>query len=491
MTTIPVHPEIKKRLDKYNRIEILLDQDEDKIVSEFCKQLPNENDKTFENRKKTFLDTFLNITQDLVTAPVNSVFAQGYKLEYKSDRSVIKKFHENVTRTNEKTTIQKYMKDFVGMYLRSYGSVCTIIDKSNTQFFNREDELENGMPYLTNIRLQDLVSWELDEEGNFKWVVYKKTFAETWENPFQKEQPPGYEVECMYTKYDYIVRKKNGDIINELSYPHGWGFVPVIVQGSFLLKQSDIIGNAAMFQSSNSIINMNNNLNVGNHELYKHGGALLLMHDESIIGSNAKTNEEGDVEVKKHDNDGLLTWGGEEIPAYLLKEIQSQEFMNWALFYKQSAIDNERDLKSVAKKGSSGEQVQESGFAKMIDREPLEANLVSLSEDLEIWNTKVSDMISKIMEAENDSSTEFDKDYDLRSLKQKYEELKLAIDNKIEKVSLTLFKEQYKNIAADVTRNTDALTIIHKEMDDYVPEEESEELDNILKADFKETKKEK
>lgn len=483
-TKIPVHPEVESRLDKYNRITILLDQDEDQITEQFCRRLPNEKDNTFENRKKTFRDTFLNITQDLVTAPVNSVFAQGHKLEYKSDSSVIKEFNENVTRTNEKTPMSKYMKDFTGMYLRSFGSVCTIVDKPRAESNSLQDELVNGMPYLTNINLQDIINWELDEFGNFKWFVYKKTYAPLWEDPFVGEQPGGLELECMYTKNDYIVREKDGDVINNLSYIHNWGFVPVVVQGSFLLTQSDILGNAAMFQSSNSIIKFNNNLNVGNHELDKHGSALLLMHEESITSQNVKTDEEGNVEIKKHDNDGMLPWRGEQIPQYLIKEIKSSEFMDWAMYYQKSAIENERDLKSVAKKGTTGEQVQESGFAKMVDREPLEANLVSLSEDLELWYDKITDMAAKVLIKENDSSIEFDTDYDLRPLNQKYEELEKANKNKIEDVSLTLLKEHWKNIAPDVTRNADVLLVVNKEIDAYEPDEADEELDKIMKENF-------
>jgi len=492
LSSIPIHPEVEKRIKKWERIEILLDQDEEKITENFCRMLPNEDPKSYDIRKETYNETFVNITQDLITAPVNSVFSQGLKIDYKNENSsIVKKMNENVTIGSENITIRRYIKDFVGVAIRGYGSVCTIIDKPKNASESLAVEINDGLPYISNIQLKDIKNWSLDYEGNLNWIVYTKNYLPAWENPFTEKAPISIELECMYTKNEYIVRKAGGKVINELSMVHNYGFVPVVIQGSFLAKQGDILGNAAMFQTSNSIINMNNNLNVGNYELYKHGGALLLMPEDATSGTNLETDEKGNVNLKKHDDNGMLVYGGDIQPDYLLKELKVADFMAWAMAYQRYAIENERDLKSIANKGTSGEIVQESGFAKMVDREPLESNLISLSEDFEAWYQKVTAMRAKLMNVEDDSSIEFDKDYDLRSTKQKYEELKIAIENDVRAVSPTLFREHYKNIAPGEVRDPDILSTINNEIDEYNPDLINDEIAKEIEEQQKESEKEK
>ena len=71
--------------------------------------------------------------------------------------------------------------------------------------------------------------------------------------------------------------------------------------------------------------------------------------------------------------------------------------------------------------------------------------------------------------AENPEKTtfEYDKNFDLRTEKQKYEELELAIRNKIEQVSITATRLKWKDIVKDYSDNEDTEQLMKDEIDVY------------------------
>lgn len=465
---------ITKKLDKWNRVETLLEQDEEKIEKEFSRQFPNESNEAFTARKKYFVETFINITHDLVSAPVNSIFRQAIKAEFEDDNSMLKTFSENVTLGNDKTPYDRYIKDFIGIGLRAYGNVITVIDKPRTNQSNRMDERKEGMPYLSNVRPQDVLDWQM-EQGEMLWFAYQRTHQPEWLDPISTDKPDAETLQYIWTRSELIVLDSEGDKRPDLGFVHGWGFVPIVWQASFLAKPNDLVGNAAMDQTSNMILTMNNLYNLGVHELYKHGGSLLLMPEEAVSATNVSVEKDGTPIVKRQDNNGMFTYEGEQEPKYLVKELAVEEIMNWASFYKKSAVENERDLKSVIKKGMDGGDIQESSIAKVVDREPLEANLVALADDIEVYTDKVFFMVAKIVAQKDDHKLEIDKDFDIRTLMQKWEEIEKARSNGLPKRSPTLYSEMLKNTVGDVTRDVKVQEKALKEIDDTEDLEESEE----------------
>jgi hypothetical protein len=482
VTRIPVHPEITKRKEAWDRIETLLEQDEEKIREEFTRRLPNEKGKAYQQRKKYYLDTFQNLTQDLVSAPVNTVFAQGYNLDYdQKEKSIIGEWVKNCTRSGG-MPIEQFMKDYVGLELRAYGSVCTVVDKPAFVPKNKAEELENGMPYISNLRLQDIITWQKDGRGHLEWIVYKSTSSEFWEDPFNTTQPKTIEYENLLTKTQ-LVKRAIGEK-NVMVFDHNFGFVPIVIQASFKLREEDLLGNAAMFQSSHSIVNYNHNRNVAQYELNKHGGAVLMHPEDSLTGKSLETDNDGNTEIKKFDGSNI-TYAGETPPEYLVKELKVEELMKMAENDKQSAMENERDLKSVAKKGTTGKEIQESGFAKILDRNPLIGNLNALAGDLEEWFKNVTDMIALILNIKNDSMFKLDKDYNMKTLADMYGEYKAAKESDIHKITPTLMKEKLKNIVPKEVEDPKIQEVINTEIDNAVFEEPiDEELDKSLNNDF-------
>ncbi len=485
---IPVNEIIQKKMPKWNRIETLLDQDEDRIKSEFARRLPNEQDAAFALRKESFVETFVNVAQDLVTAPVNSIFRQGIKAEF-APGSLLEEFSKNVTQGGDKVPYTQYLKDFVGVSLRSYGNVFTVIDKPATITTSRKDERENGLPYLSNIRPQDILNSQM-QDGALLWIAYRKTYYDAWENPFAQDVPEPRELQYLLTRNELIVKDEDGSQDIDLSFVHGWGFVPMVHQAAFKTRPTDFLGNATMDQTTNYIITMNNMLNVAIYELQKHGSSLLLMAEDSIGAPNFGEDSQGNGLIKKQDNGGMLIYEGEHVPAYLVKDLEVSTMFDAANYYRQQAYENERDLKSLRQgsKGETGDSVQLSGVAKMVDREPLEANLVGLADDFESYTDKVFCMVARVVKEEKaykNVNFEIDKDFDLRSLQQKFEEITIAQNNKIIKMSPTLHKEMWKNCVGDVTRDELVQKLCNKEIDAANDEDIIEEtLQNLADAEF-------
>jgi hypothetical protein len=457
------------RADKWGRVEDLLENDEDAFKEEpFCIQLPNEDDAAYLKRKEYFPTTFTNPSQDLISAPGDTLFKNGYKLEFEGgDSSMLSSFAENCVQANDKVPFARYLKDYVAVGLRAYGTVFTVINKPRYEAKSREDERESGMPYLVNIRPADVVNYVI-WEGELQWFAYKRHMGEPWLDP-TRESPGEDEVTCIWTRDRFIVIKKNGREDKTRGFDHKWGFVPVVIQGSFLASPDAVLGEWAFDQTSNMLITANNLRHIAVYELLKHGASLLLVNEEAIMAANMTADRKGNTKLKKQDKGGVLPWAGTIPPAYLVKELAVEEAKGLAKEYFDDAVENERDLKSVAKKGTTGEQVAESGFAKMIDREPLEANLCGLAEDLEVYTDKVFTKVKKTLNEEKGGQIGFDREFDLRSFKQKLEEIKESIENKMGQVSPTGLTESFKRLAPEITTNVEKQDVIMKEMEENVP----------------------
>lgn len=464
--------QIVKKLDTWNRTETFLKNDEDEILKKFMVKLPNESDVAFDKRKKYFVQTFINTANDLLTAPVNSIFAQNIKLTFENENSMLKSFSENVTRANDRITFLEWLKTYVALNLRAYGNVITLVTKPKIQAKNREEERFLGLPYLKNIRCQDIVNWQIID-GRFIWFSYKSSYQKPWLNPISEEYPESKLVEYIWTPSELIVRDKDKSIIPELSFVHNYGFVPIIVQASFLCDSDNIIGSAAFDNTANMLVTFNNLIHTAVHELYKHGGALLLRHDESIVAQSRRVDSMGNTEIKKQDNDSTLEWGGENKPEYLVKDLQVERMKEMALFYLQQAILNERDLKSVTKIGETGAIQNQSGISKMVDREPMEASLNSLAVDLEHYTNKVYEMVADMLLVEDDHVFNIDKDFDLKTLSDKYNDIILASKANLNQLAPTLYKEQIKAIVPSLVSDIDKQNQIYEEIDTIEGEEAS------------------
>jgi len=475
--TIPINEEISSRLDTWNRIEALLTRDENYTKNKLCIQFPNESQSAYEERKKYFNRTFVNITQDLVNAPVNTIFRQGLKDEFRQDNTTLEKFHNNVNIGENEISLSDYIQTYVAPSFRSYGNICSLIELPGITVNNRQQQQDLIKPYITNIKLQDIINWQYYND-QLIWFAYKGAYSKLWQDPISEPTPESQGVTILWTLEKVYIIGDNQKIID--SWDNKYGIIPIVMMGTFYISPENRIGNAAMFQSSQSIVIMNNLLNQGVYELFKHGGSLLLMHEDSMLATNLTTDNDGESKIKRLDYNGMLTMSGEVEPKYLVKELKTEDIMEWAMYYKKEAIENERDLRSVANKGVKGKTVQESGFAKVIDREPLETNLIALSNSCELYTKKINKIVNTLTNEKTENIFEFDKDYDMRTLKQKYEDMQIAIKNRVNDISPTLYKELWKNIAPENVKDHETLDKIFEEIESYKDDDFDDENNEII-----------
>lgn len=486
---IPTRSEVSDKHAKWDRIEALLAHDEDKFKEEpFNEKLPNETTVAYDARKVHFATGFINPSVSLVTAAASAIFQQRVKMEFDDgDTSMLATFAENCTMGNDPMPFKRYVKDHVASALRAYGTTFTVVDKPQGEALNRLQERNAGMPYLCNIRPQDVLNYEF-LNGELMWFAYKATHRPLWEDPIDNPgEPESKDVERIWTRTQYVSRDIQDGTIYE-SVDHGWGIVPVVIQATFLPKPTNVLGVSAFEQSSNMLIKFNNCLGVAVYELAKHGNSTLLMPEEAITASNQTTDGDGNTEMKKQDKGTVLTYVGEKPPEYLVKDLEGIEHgMNLARYYLAQAFENERDMRSVSKKSSSGseEMIEQSGLAKLVDRDPIEANLVSLAEDCELYAQKVYDIVATMLRTKNDAVFEFDKDFDLRAFKQKLEEIKMAAEAGMKKMTPTGYKELHKNLVPDITDDSDTQKAMIAEIDDAEVEEDDTFLDKMLEQEEK------
>lgn len=463
---IPLRDELSDKHAKWSRITALMDNDEDAFREDpFCIRWPNESTAAYKARQKYFAAGFINSTMDLISAPGNSLFRNGVNFRFDNGEGLLAQFADNCTLGNDKMPWLRYVEEMFCPQLRAYGTVFTVIDKPRIPVRSRQDERQKGMPYVSILDPENVVNYEIIN-GHLQWFAYKRNYRPVWLDPINEDQPAADDVTCVWTPQDFAVFKGNGELVEDQSFSHNWGFVPVVIQSSFVPKPCTLLGVSAFEQTSNMLITANNQFGVALWEMYKHGSAVLLLHDDAMSALNQSVDDDGNTELKKQDKGTALVWTGEHEPRYLVKELAIDDAMKMGMFYAQAAVENERDLKSVRKQaGSESGAIPQSGIAKLVDREPLEANLISLAIDAESYSDKVFNVVSKLLGQDNDMVMEFDKDFDLRTVEQKFKEIELANKQRIKDVMPTGWAEMWHNIVPDITRDVETQEAMNEEID--------------------------
>jgi len=471
---IPRHPHVEANLDKYKRIKILLEGIEDEYTNDqFMLEFPNESAQTRKTRAGLFKPGFRNITLDLLSAIIDAVFQEPINLQFKDEAGVLAKFSEDVTRGGEQINLLQYAKDFCAMSLRSYGQIWTVLDKPNYLAPSFEDELKNGLPYITNISPASVWNYEIID-GVMQWFAYKVIYKPRWEDPTQ--DPPQVKKEFrIWTRDELIIKDSDTDKIVSRT-PHNFGFVPVIYQSFFLPPEDNtIIGIAPFFTTSNLIIMANNMKSVADMELTKFGNSVLLVNEQAISSMNNEVDELGESHVKLHDTKGWnqYIYHGEIPPQYLTKELNSIDKADTrAEMYFQWAIDNEKTMRSVMKKGATGQDLSESGIAKSFDAMPVLAGLRSTASDLESWCNKVLLMVYRVMnlgdpeKAKDTYTCEFPKTFDIAQTTLSERLKEVGEMYAINYPSETGIKEALKKITPQISTNKDTADMINEEIDE-------------------------
>lgn len=480
--------ELLNKHTKWKRIATLVNDNEADIVDQFCIRLPNESKKAWLERKNHFVFHFVNNVQDLISAQTKAIFRQGVRIDNDdnlnnstknkdSKDSLLQPFLDNVLNGSKKIPFEEYLRTHIADNLKAYGTIFIVIDKPGIDANNLLEEKEINKAYLTIIEPLDVVDFFYDDKDElvfFKYVSEKLLYDE------QTKEHTVKEIFCTWTINEYI-EQDNDKIYKKVD--HGYGLVPVIIKPLYLAKAGKTIGSSSMEQTSRFIITGGTLLHLACYELYKHGSSLLMLHEDARTGANRDIDLEGNTKLKKQDSDSVLEWSGEQIPQYLLKELEVENLLILADKYYKLAEENEKTQKSVSKMGAKGQNVAESGFSKIIERAPIENNLIALASCVEDIARQILNLVAEINSIDNDIIIEFYKDFDVRTITELYKDLELAVKNNLDKVSITAYKTIHKKIIDKQITDVETKQQIMEEIDNYILEEPLDTFDKSIFTD--------
>ncbi len=463
---IPLRYDILRHKEKYDRIRVLLENDESEYTNDtFCLTLPNEPPNAKDIRKKLLKVSFKNITHDLLSATKDAIFHEQIRLAFEGgNKNPLFDWCKDVTMGDKNMSLLQYAADVICYGLRGYGHVWTILDKPDYQANSFQDELKSGAPYIANVWPGNVQNYEI-QNGELQWFAYNCLYTPQWADPLLP-QPTGARPQLrIWTKNNFVVV----DDGKATTFTHNFGFVPVVYQ-SFILPtdEASIIGITPFFTTSNLLIAANNMQSIADMEIYKHGTSVLTMHEESINTLNNEIDGSGGEHTKTQDPTGfnILHWSGVEPPEYLVKDLQAVEKAgDRASYYFGAAIQNERTMQSIFRKR---ETVRESGETKDYDAEPARAALRATAEDLEEWCKKVLIMVSRMFnkpELTDKLICEFPENFILtKDFNTKLDEIAKMATAKYP--SARGWKEKFKSLTPDIAHNQDIREEIDKEIEE-------------------------
>jgi hypothetical protein len=467
MIRIPVNPDIEKRAQKYERTRILFQDDEQTLRDDntytYCFKLPHETQTEYNFRKNIFINGFINPTLELINAPGNVIFREAPKEEIPED-SLTHEFAENVLRSKgNKISLTRWMQDIASPMFRLNGTVFVVMDMPPDITTSLQDQKDRMVyPYINFINPGDVINWEM-EIGEFSWFAYKTCSRLPWTD-FTKAPPRMLKEIHVWDKVNLIIYR-NGQ--QPEVKPHNFGFVPIIYQTSYPDSYNGVIGDCTFFTTAKLIFSAMNFLTCANIEVLKFSASLLLMAQQAVVAENSDIDNEGKITLKKHYDETTLIYGGDKPPQYLTKDLQSIPVArDQYRLYMAEAIENEKSNKSMGNKGVDGTDVMQSGIAKAIDRDPIEANIVSTATDCESLHKKILVMAAQMLEEkEDDISVEYEKKYDIKSFEDKLNNLKTIVTDIKGYPSITGKREMYKSITPGITEDPEIAKTINDEID--------------------------
>jgi len=211
-------------------------------------------------------------------------------------------------------------------------------------------------------------------------------------------------------------------------------------------------------------------------QIYLHANAVGLMPKSGVSPHNVDIDKDGNYSVKTTPDGSWIVYDGTQPPTYLARDLESiplsKEQYN---LYMDRAFDNEKNANSVQTKMTT------SGYHALLIRDPVLANITSTAEDLECIHLKILQYADKMI---NDGlegtkiTVEYDKDYDVKSLAEKMDNIKKAIEMNIP--SPTLYKEIYKEVATNMIGDEKIRDIAYSEIDTNVGKTDESEINRMV-----------
>jgi hypothetical protein len=457
MDTTNLHPELAAVRKVWDRVRILVEEDEAHYSDEgFMLKLPNETVDARKERIESFKRGFVNFSGFLIRGKGDSVY---HKEIQRTDLTTFQtEFEKRADRSGQ--TLEEILHNETAPALSAYGTVFAVIDKPAEKQENLELELKAGLPYLTMLSPFQVIDFEWGEDGELLWFQYSV-------DSFEKRAAPGKKAKketqtVTWTREKYIT-KVGTRAAEEKENP--FKFVPVVIQAQYV-DPNKTIGKSSFFSTSNYIIMGNNLESAANNEVFKNAAATILMHQNDFNEDDVQRerNPESNLKRLKAQADDvknvLLYVDGANKPEYLARDLDLIKLAaDKGTSYFERAIENEKSALSV-----NTISMPQSGVAKGYDFIEVSNTLSSFAAAMERFERQSLRIVARI--GGEDTSTFqviYPKNFDTRSLKEKIEYIKGLIDCGYP-AELGL-KELYKSLTNEITQIEKTQQDIDKQID--------------------------
>jgi hypothetical protein len=416
------HPEVKRLESTWERIRILVEEDEAKYV-DFLTKLPREEEDDYKRRKESYLLGFTNPSQELVTVPGDYILRRS--VDRKTDSADLQAFIAKADRSGQ--SLNDFVRNQASPMLTAYGTVIAVVDKPRVLAASKADERNRAMPYISILGLDQVRTFRWGKDGSLAMFRYWQAAETEADNAFTMPSE-GAGQYVTWTKTEWFLHNEKGELIDYLQ--HGFGVVPVVIQAAFTMDGRRTLGKSTFFSSSRHILMGNKHLSVANYEIEKYG-RILMVHRDDWDEDQVTRQKEADTNLPKMTSKAaeskiMRVSDMANRPAYLVSDIEiidkanEQAWKYFGLAAETESSGREANPLSGQKEGSP-----QSGVAKAYDFQDMNANLYAKAMDLQEFEKSALAVVAIIQRYKGPISVKYPETFDLRGFKEKIEEVSL------------------------------------------------------------------
>ncbi|MCX7702659.1 MAG: hypothetical protein N2234_00950 [Planctomycetota bacterium] len=341
-------------------------------------------------------------------------------------------------RSNDVDTM---MSRYIAPLSQVFGVVFVIVDMPQITADRNSLNGGNGSgirPYIAPILPFDVLDWELDSIGRFRWVKVREKFPSE-RSPFDEHKTQDYNYR-IWTKDKWYLLDKEGDFLNPngpAGENHPVGRVPIVAVYNERSFQSPIFGISALQDIAPCCQKIYNLSSLLDEFLYKQCFSFLAWP--------------GDVDVEQLGTSNVATYDPETkaLPHYITpptdpaKFIESQIEKNIEEIYRLSRI------KYVAVSSQT-----ESGIARSIEFHDTNNILTRKARNLEQAEREIAELFFKWLGEKNDVTIQYPREFSIRAANEEVEEaIKVMSLNLSETLNARIGKRLVRTVLPSLNLN--------------------------------------
>jgi hypothetical protein len=316
-------------------------------------------------------------------------------------------------------SVDSFMAAFVAPMAMVFGTVYVLIDapEVDEELVSSYEETRRGIrPYANLVLPMDLVDWELDHFGEFRWVKIREVIPQQL-SPLGTREKPRYQYRIWTPRAWYLINEDR-EFLNPHGAegePHETGKVPVVVVRNERSFTRQLPGVSALADIAHCCRKIYNLASLLDEFLYKQCFSFLAWPGD------INTEELGASNVATYDP------ATKALPAYISPPTDPAAFI-------ESQIDrNIEEIYRLARIRYEGAhpRVAQSGFAKAIDFHDTDNALARKARSFEQAEREISDLYFRWCQRRNDARIVYPREFSVKAVNDEIEEAVRIISMKL------------------------------------------------------------